>query len=294
MNELTRIADEYFNAFEGRRLYPRPFSLYWLALLLALGLWIWATTRLFAPAVGESDSAIYLVLVFESIFFLSYAVIDKKKRIALRAAHRLTADAPSSAVDETKRSYLCNVFGREASEFSDIAREAQTICTLTESLRPVGDGSLSSLLRRVHDPDHRSRLMNVILAALAILVSLVVVGLGPHAPNVVAVLMSEGFQEELILLMVLSVVAFGMWHALKLIWFNVLELMVSWGARVGGAASFKSKKMNYLIRDLVRLKVFSSACSPKGGGRKLAIQRESRARRRPLRRTFRASGRGWR
>jgi len=287
MNELTRISDEYFNAFEGRRLYPRLFSLYWLALLLALGLWVWASTRLFASATSEKDSTIYWVFVFESIFFLSYAVIDKKKDVALRVAHGLSAEAPSTAIDEAKRSYLCNVFGREASDFSDIARKAQTICT-------VGDGSISSLLRRVHDPDHRSRLMNVILAALAILVSLVVVGLGPHAPNVVAVVMSEDFQEEFILLMVFSVVAFGMWHALKLIWFNVLELMVSWGARVGGATSFKSKKMNYLIRDLVRLQAFSPAYSSKGGRRELAIQRDGRARRRPLRRAFRASGSGWR
>jgi hypothetical protein len=287
MNELSRIADQYFNAFEGRRFYPRVFSLYWLAWLLTLGLWMWASTRLFDPVVGGSDHTMLLVLVFEVMFFVAYAVIDKKKRLALRVAHGLPAEAPGAAVDEAKRSYLRIAFGREANEFSAIAQEAQTLRALTDALRPVGDGSLEGILRRVHDPDQRSRLMNVVLAALAILVSLIVVGLGPDAPNVIVVLMSKGFQEGFTYLMVLTVVIFGMWHAVKLIWFNVFELLVVWGARVGGQSSFKSKKINYLLRDLVRLHILGSEPTRRYSVAKAAIQRDARSRRRAIRRHVR-------
>lgn len=287
MNELSRIADQYFNAFEGRRFYPRFFSLYWMAWLLTLGLWIWASTKLFDPVVGESDHTMFVVLVFEAMFFLAYAVIDKKKRLALRAAHGLPAEAHGAAVDEAKRGYLRNAFGREASEFSAIAQEAQTLRALSNALRPAGDGSLGSILRRVHDPDQRSRLMNVVLAALAILVSLVVVGLGPDAPNVIGVLMSKDFQEGITFLMVLTVVVFGMWHAIKLIWFNFFELLVAWGARVGGQSRFKSKKINYLLRDLVRLHVLGLEPTRRYSGAKTAIQRDGRSRRWAIRRHVR-------
>ncbi|MDR7093940.1 hypothetical protein [Hydrogenophaga laconesensis] len=287
MNELSRIADQYFNAFEGRRFYPKFFSLYWLAWLLTFVLWMWASTRFLDPVLGESDQTMLLVLVCEAMFFVAYAVIDKKKRLALRAAHGLPEEAPGAAVDEAKRSYLRNAFGREASEFSAIAQEAQTVRASTDALRPVGDGSLESILRRVHDPDRRSRLMSVVLAALAILVSLVVVGLGPDAPNVIEVLMSKGFQEGFTFLMVLTVVLFGMWHAVKLIWFNVLELLASWGARIGGESSFKSKKINYLLRDLVRLHAWSCDSGRRDFGVKTAIQRDSRSRRWALRRHVR-------
>ena len=94
--------------------------------------------------------------------------------------------------------------------------------------------------------------MSIVIGSLAILVSLIVARLPAEAPSPVEIMTADGVGQTLLLMMGLTVLAFGLWKIACMTWLNLVEILAPWGARLGGDSSFVRVKLNYLMRDLVR------------------------------------------
>lgn len=165
----------------------------------------------------------------------------------------LNEKATAAEVDTVRSSELRKEFAVSSREFAGLARECLDLMEISESMRSPADTAVDGLWRGVHDPDRKARLTGIIWGALAILVSLLVVGLPADSPTFLELLAAEGFADALWFLMALTAIVFGLWKALQWSWFNLLELAWPWAARFVGGSSFAKVKINYLVRDLVRL-----------------------------------------
>jgi hypothetical protein len=253
MDELQRIAERYFNRFEGMHLYPRWNTFYWFVWASMLICLLVSIYYLFDPEWMKRSDAVWVTLFFEIVFLFTYLAISEHKKRELHKKLGLKEKATSVDVDMVRSAELCKEFATSSREFARLARECRELMAVSESMRSPADTAVESLWRGVHDPDRKARLTGIIWGALAILVSLLVVGLPADSPTFLELLAADEFGDALWFLMALTAIVFGLWKALQWTWFNLVEMAWPWAARFAGGSSFAKVKINYLVRDLVRL-----------------------------------------
>lgn len=257
MEELNRIANGYFSAFEGRSHYPPLLSWYWVIWAVILVFWLASMAHAFVAIRAREEHYPFLVFSLEILFFASSLIIENYKRRSLISTNGLGARTSREEFDEAKSRYLSRALRKKPSQFVAVARDAQELLAMHVKLRSGRGTAPAELWTSVYDSEQNARLTGIFVGALAILVSLLVVGLPPDAPNILEVIASNDFLAYMNFWLGISVVLFGLGWMIRLIWFEFMDMSSFWGARLSPRSGFPRMKVNYLLRDLVRLHVIS-------------------------------------
>lgn len=123
MNEYYRLADEYFDAFESRKLYPtwRTWHWYaWLASLVALALYVYRESGLMTGAVGNVSTLLMLAIDL-CIVITSSQITAFKERSVLTAA-RADYGQTFVSLEDCRRTLLENLRRTTADNFAASAK----------------------------------------------------------------------------------------------------------------------------------------------------------------------------
>lgn len=253
MDELNRIARAYFNAFEGRRHYPRLWSWQWAVCVGSFVLWMISIWYYFGALRQTQASSMWILFLMEVIFIGTTVVIENHKRASLLSSRTSDGTSTRERLDAMREAHLSKAFGRTSDEFATIANDAMALVSMSERLRSQSGAALSRFWRNVYDVDRNDRLVSLLVSAVSILASLIVVSLPPDAPSVIELVASDGFGPAMNFLFLVTALAFGFWLAAKLALRGFLRMSSFWIARFASEASFPHMKMRYMLEDLVRL-----------------------------------------
>lgn len=253
MDELNRIARAYFNAFEGRRHYPRLWSWQWAVCAGSFVLWMISIWYYFGELRQTQASSMWILFLMEVIFIGTTIVIENHKRASLLSSRSSSGTSTGERLDALRHAHLTKAFGRTSDEFASIASEAMALVSMNERLRSQSGATLSRFWRNVYDADRNDRLVTVLVSAVSILASLVVVSLPPDAPSVVELVASDGFGPAMNFLFMVTAIAFGFWLAASMAIRGAVRMTSFWVARLASEASFSHMKVRYMLEDLVRL-----------------------------------------
>ncbi|MDN5539868.1 hypothetical protein [Comamonas sp.] len=241
MDKFYKIAAEYFNTFEGRHLYPKPWSWVWLWWSIALGYASWTYWHV---AIQNAPYGSYWML--SSIIFLGFAnkSIQEQKFQKLKGLVAPNGELLSAHVREINR-----LTGKHQREFLELTEELLTLMDL----------------QRNHGP--RTFKLSTLVSALTLkgqrwVTALTVLSIGagmlasakPNAlPMFIQLLSNEGFLHAAsIMLFVACIVLVTLTMAtymLRTLWQGALR----WWARMHPKKLGQAVHIAYLLHHLIKL-----------------------------------------
>jgi hypothetical protein len=263
MDEFMRRASEYFREFEGRHLYPRLLSWYWLLWLVTAIVFGRFAFLDFAPSHRNAGGYTKVFMFASEVAFLAVCA-----PIAAHKTRKLLADGPSKRgsrglyLDARKREALERVCGVDSSKFAGLAKECCDLLAAKRQFRSVADLSWSDVLRNFYDPDSKARILALMLSAAALFVALLNHSVPAEDFNILDAVDDASFGATFRQFMSLSIEGFGLYIGLRVMAGWLVELANSAWAVVFGGTAGSQMALNYFVRDLIRLHISARASEP--------------------------------
>lgn len=243
MDELHKIAAEYFNEFEGRHLYPKFWTLWPLCMIASIfanvaffvfGRNTYATSDLITIVLAASGVGCYLKL-------RSWA--EEKLRLEF-----------GSDLKAARLRRLEEITGQPRTEFAKLAQEAIDLIALKDAISPRPFNAMKWVYRR----DFSTQLVALSVSLVALIISISPSSFTLEPDALFMLIESRGLWNlAVIVLFIIGVLyAFGMGLAF------VLSEVSAWFPRFRAMWTplneHSPARLNYLVRHLVRYHHFAA------------------------------------
>ncbi len=261
MDEFMRRANEYFQEFEGRHLYPRALSVYWLAWMVATGAFG------FCAAVELRGAPRYWLaplLVTEIAFLVACFAIGAYKERSVRVGQPQGRRERLAFLDRRRRASLERICGVDASKFGAVAKECADLIKMRKDFRVASDASFGDFLRSVYDPESKARIVALLLALTALFVTLLNHSVAPEDANILDALASGEVARWLNRIGALAIGLFVVSIGMRALGVQLAEVSGSLWAIVFHQSNGSRRALNYFVRDLIRLHALKGSSHPSG------------------------------
>ena len=255
MNEYMRIAREYFEEFEGLKLYPSPKSaLFWITLVLFIA---WGSALVFAISAGHRlrtwSPQMGLFLGAEIGFLVAWLHVQNAKALMTTRRLQQRDQVQTDNLDDLKRAALHRLTGSGPQHFLTMAEECSRLLRLKSDFRlDVNDGFASRFAKRIYDPDSKARLVAITLSSFALFVALLP-KTGLDRITLIGVLMDPGVHRIIAALEALAIMGFVVWIALQRLWQEIFDSAKMWFMRLFRPEAGSNVALRYFVNDLIRL-----------------------------------------
>lgn len=253
MDAYIDIANRYFHAFEGRRLYPNFRSWHWYAWMLSFAFFVGELILVGTNAAAWRSFASQVPMFVAEILFLATSLtIDAYKRKMQAETMGIGSGGQTDRISAGRKVALERLCGKPASSFAATAKEVSDLLALQRSFRSISDAEPGDLWKKIYDPESKARLLSITLAAIALFVALLTKSADDPLPNIVAVISDQGVRSLLAVLIGCSVALFGIGLGLQTMLRSLTNVTALWIAKLGWSKKGSRTALNYLVRDLVR------------------------------------------
>lgn len=241
MDKFYKIAADYFNTFEGKHLYPKPWSWAWLCWLASLAFAVWAY---WLAAIQNSPYGSYWLMA--GIIFLSFTSqsIQEQKVQKLKGTIAPNGSLLAAHVRELQR-----LTGHTPQEFLKVAQDLIALRELQRNHLPRS----FELTAFINTFTLKGQRWATVLAILSIVVSLVVASQPNALKNLVQLLSNDDFLDAaiLVLFIISFFIAIGLMsmHVLKIGWQGACV----WWAKLRPNKLGRKVHIAYLLQHLIKL-----------------------------------------
>ncbi len=254
MDEIMSRASQYFREFEGRHLYPKLLSWYWLLWLSTSAIFAWRAYLGLSPSHRSShEYSFALMFGAEFAFLCASGLIGAYKVRRVLAGGKVKRGKGKEYVDSRKTRSLERICGVDSTKFAGLAKECVDLIAAKKQFRSISDASFADILRNVYDPDSKARILALLLSAAAIFVALLNHSVPAEDFNILDTFSHNKFTSEFKQAMSTSIVGFGVYIGVRVLAGWILELLSSGWAVIFGGTSGSRMALNYFVRDLIRL-----------------------------------------
>jgi len=252
MNELMRVAGEYFNRMEGRHLYPGWRTRHWYMVLLSSAAFIGFAWYGFVRLNDHQVSGMLLVPLLAAEFGIIWATdgVTRYRRKKLTGADIKHQAKANEQIDPLRIAALEELLMVPRSQFLRIAKDAQELIKLNKDYRLSTERGFADFLEVVSSTESRGRVWAVTLALISLIATLVVRE-APADFDFVALMLEDG-AKSILLLLALTVFCFGIYIAVSTMISVVMQGMRMWLAKLRGQHQ-SNFALRYFMRDLIRL-----------------------------------------
>lgn len=258
MDDYHKIAYDYFQTFEGKKLYPKPAWWHGIAVLLtATALWLlWPSTQ--PSHIRLPDWA--FVFALAPVMFTFLRISEQRK--AMLMAHARASGAAS--ISDFKRMELTRLLHSPSTAFGETARQILELRHMQQNTQMNPDFSAKRLWGLIYDKSAKDRLMTVSIAGLSVLLALVDKFDIVELPPMIEILGDDGFWQFMAFLLIF--VTFLWLLAVCVVFFTQVAAagLTHIAAAIGWLDIRNPMMLNYLLNDLVQLHEVSG--SAKSGG----------------------------
>ena len=254
MDEYKRVAGLYFNAVEGRHLYPGFGTWHWYAFAVTLLSMLAYLVHLFHElSAHRGNGSTVTILVLDVILVGVWMAISSHKEKAMLAAASLQGEEEIQTADDCRRSHLSRLCGVPRDKFFKVVKECSDLIDLQKSHRLVPELGFDFYARKVYDPDSKARLLTILMGAIALFSALMVRSLPEGSPSVLELIADGGVWELVGTLVFVAIMFFGIALGLHAATVSIKSLLGLWWTKLTGRAANGEVALRYFMRDLVRL-----------------------------------------
>lgn len=257
MDKYYEMAAEYFQKVEGRHLYPKLFSLYWLA---------WSVTIIgFAYLFGsfilsifteDTPPSIWWMFGFEVAFLLSVVAIQVHKQYKLLEGE---ADAPIQKTKfklvKTKHlrvKHLTTATGKTPDQYAATAKEISDLMAFEKASRTIFDIEFRDVIRALYDPESKARILSLLLALAALLVTLLKGSeVAPLADLIPEIEKKGGIAIFSVVALVRGALYFSAIGCAYVAINQVFFVLTFWLSKFSWSKAGNRTMLNHMLRDLV-------------------------------------------
>lgn len=264
MNEMMKIAGEYFNRFEGRHLYPKWRSYHWLLLALAsiafiaTG-WHGAATLFANRGLKSNGISLVLVLLCEFAVIGSIHHISEYRQKKLAGPQAKTRSEVNAKINVLRVAALKDLTQSPPTKFLMLVKDCQELVKLKKELRTSEEQGVADFRERLYASDSKARILSLVLLLLTASLTLLVRSLPPDF-DFVEVMLDGGFLTLVATMLVVSALFFIMLTGMTMLLRVVLQGGHMWMAKLLGLNQ-SQLALKYFLRDLVRFHRFTDAQS---------------------------------
>lgn len=251
MKKIIEIARQFHGNFEGKDLYPKFFSWQWIfSTIFAIAFAI-AVAGFFYALSAKNSIYIYiagaLVLATEIGFLLASQAIDIYKNNKQNERFNLCGPDVAMKLQEAKRRDLERLFGQKSSNFVHIAKEISEL----QKIKIVFMQPELGVWNSIFDPSDKSRLMSIILAAVALVAALI--ASTADGTELYALLYSDYLLPIALIWVWGTLVVHFLIYAIRLTYSVLSHKLMEWLLRLGWSKAANKLALNYLVTALVEL-----------------------------------------
>lgn len=241
MDKFYKIAADYFNTFEGKHLYPKPWSWAWLCWLASLAFAIWAYWH---TAIDNGTYGTYWLMAGTIFLTFTSQSIQEHKVRKLKGTVAPDGSLLAAHIRELQR-----LTGHTPDKFLNVAQDLITLQQLQRSHLPRS----FELAAFVSTLTLKGQRWATVLAILSIVVSLVVGSQPDVLKGLIELLSNDGFFHSAILVLFilsfwLAIVLMGM-HILKTGWQGACV----WWAKLRPNKLGRKVHIAYFLQHLIKL-----------------------------------------
>jgi hypothetical protein len=163
----------------------------------------------------------------------------------------MPVDSISELIATRRREYLEQLCGVDSTQFSRLAKECFELAELERKIKPRSERAAENLLRIVYDKDARSRLLAIVLAAVALFATQLTKSV-VDLPALFDVISDDKMWKAIGFVAFLAALAYVVLFGMQLAFLQFLEMSGQWLVTLFGGKHHSRRALPYFIADLIR------------------------------------------
>jgi hypothetical protein len=252
MNQYLYISRNYFNEFEGMKLYPSPKTRSFWFLLSSVVVCIVGFLYTENKINWSKPTSLLVLIVSEFILILAIMHTQEKKKQKTLENFNLKRKTRFSDVEKCKSYLLSDLLRINPSSFLTVAKEIMELKNIEKTLRRSSERFTDNIGRFIFYDSAKERISNYLLALFATLLAILVAS-GIKLDDWFDVVFSSEYLHQMQYLFIISMFLFLMGLGFLFILMFASETAMNWWIRLPQSKTGSAIELDYMMRDLIRL-----------------------------------------
>jgi hypothetical protein len=260
MDKYYAMAAQYFTEVEGRQLYPKLLSLYWLTWAISFsGFGYVVATIVWSIVSFQKIEINFVALVGWEVMFIASTIalqVHKSKKFLQSTIHHTQAKDKSKLEQEklVKKQILSRISKKQAHQFAATVKEISELRSYEKASRTIIDVGVRDFFRALYDPESKARILSLFLALAALLVTLLKGSELAPLPDLIAEIDKQGGPLAFSIIIALKgMYAFFILGGIILGIRQGAFMLSLWTSKLGWSNASNETMLNHMMRDLVML-----------------------------------------